>query len=529
LDLIVGNLRIPVEKDGIVEYVKAASQKLKILEKSIQFVKILSKSLDAGNKDQFFYVLSIVVTVPDSFAIKHNLPKYSNEIPPSRRTKDTSERPIIIGFGPAGMFAALELLEYGIKPLIFERGKRIEDRSVDIQRFIRERTLDPESNIQFGEGGAGSYSDGKLFARIKNSYYANKVLDTFIKFGAPEEIRYVSKPHLGTDLLCSIVRNIRHYILERGGEVHYGSKMTDILISRGKALGVVINGTTEYRSSIIYLALGHSARDTFEMLFNKGVVLEQKPISVGVRIEHPADLINLVRYGDAYKNYSAIGAATYSFTYTDRKKGRGVYVFCMCPGGEVINASSEYGMLVLNGMSYSHRSSLFSNSALIVTCHTDDYGSPHPLAGIEFQKDMERKAFGAGGGNWKVPAQNLVDFLSGRISGRLNDHSYKMGATAADLTNILPQFASNMLSGAFTAWKRDYPLFVSDQAILFGAETRTSSPIRIKRSENYESISVRNLYPIGEGSGYTGGITSSSADAIKAVEVSLSAFSDIDK
>jgi len=526
LNLIVDNLRIPVEKDGRDEYVKAASQKPNITEKSVQFSKILSKSLDAGNKDQFYYVLTIAVMVPDSFANNENLPEYADQIPPTRKSKSITERPIIIGFGPAGMFAALELIAYGIKPLIFERGKKIEERSFDVQRFIKERMLDPESNIQFGEGGAGSYSDGKLFARIKNSYYANRVLDTFIKFGAPEYIRYVSKPHLGTDVLCTIVRNIRNYILERGGEISYSSKMTDILIANGKALGVEINGTAEYRSSIIYLALGHSARDTFEMIFNKGIVLEQKPISVGVRIEHPADLINLVRYGNTYKNYAAIGAATYSFTYTDRKIRRGVYTFCMCPGGEVINASSEYGMLVLNGMSYSQRSSPFSNSALIVTCHMDDYGSPHPLAGIAFQKDIERKAFSAGGGNWKVPAQNLVDFLSGRISGSLNDHSYKMGATAADLTNILPQCASNTLSAAFTAWQREYPLFVSDQAILLGTETRTSSPVRIKRNENYESVLIKNLYPIGEGSGYTGGITSSAADAIKAVEVSLSAFND---
>ena len=528
MNFILSDLRIPVEKDGIDEYIKAASQKLNISEDDIQLIKILSKSLDTGTNDQFYYIISIVVNAPVSFDNSENLPVYSKEIRRESKSKKISERPIIIGFGPAGMFAALELIEYGVKPLIFERGKKIEERSLDVQRFIKERTLDPESNIQFGEGGAGSYSDGKLFARVKNSYYANRVLDTFIRFGAPEDIRYVSKPHLGTDVLCKIVRNIRNYILERGGEIYYGSRMTDILISNGKALGVVINGTIEYRSSVIYLALGNSARDTFGMLFNKGIVLEQKPISVGVRVEHPASIINRIRYGEKYRDCSAIGNATYSFTYTDRKIRRGVYTFCMCPGGEVINASSEHGMMVVNGMSYSHRSSPFSNSALVVTCHTDDYGSTHPLAGIEFQKDIERKAFVAGGGGWEVPAQNLVDFLSGRISGSINEHSYKMGAEAVNLNEILPQFASDALVGAFNAWKKDYPLFVSDQAILLGAETRTSSPVRIKRGENYESVTVKNLYPIGEGSGYTGGITSSAVDAIKAVEVSLSAFDDID-
>ncbi|MBI5074491.1 MAG: dehydrogenase [Nitrospirae bacterium] len=527
MDLIISNLRIAVEKDGTAEYVNAASQRLNIPADGMQFIRMLSKSLDTGDKDQFYYVVTLVVTVPAGFDNNTDIPVYTKPITAERRSKNMLERPIIIGFGPAGMFAALELIEYGIMPLIFERGKKIEERSLDVQRFNKERILNPESNIQFGEGGAGSYSDGKLFARIKNSYYADKVLDTFIKFGAPEEIRYVSKPHLGTDMLCKIVRNIRNFILERGGEIYYGAKMTDILISDGKAIGVIINGNAEYRSSVIYLALGNSARDTFGMLFNKGIALEQKPISVGVRIEHPAEIINLVRYGEKYKDCSALGNATYSFTYTDRKIKRGVYTFCMCPGGEVINASSEYGLMVLNGMSYSQRSSPFSNSALVVTCHTDDYGATHPLAGIEFQRDIERKAFEAGGGQWEVPAQNLVDFMGNRVSGILNNHSYKMGAVAADMRAILPQFASETLLAACNTWKKEYPLFVSDQAILLGAETRTSAPVTITRGGNYESVAIKNLYPIGEGSGYAGGITSSAVDAIKAVEASLSSFEDI--
>ena len=519
--LIVSKLRIPVEKDGVDEYVKAASQKLNISEDNIQFTKILSKSLDMSSKEQFYYEISIVVSTPDSFDNRENFPVYIEKIKAERISTNIRERPVIIGFGPAGMFAALELIDNGIKPLIFERGKKIEERSIDVQRFIKERALDPESNIQFGEGGAGSYSDGKLFSKIKNSQYANKVLDTFIKFGAPEEIGYVGKPHLGTDVLCRIVKNIRGYILERGGEIHYSSKMTDMLISDGKALGVVINGNMEYRSSIIYLALGHSARDTFEMIHKKGIAIEQKPIFVGVRVEHPAEIINLIRYGEKYKDFPGIGAANYSFTYTNRKTGRGVYTFCMCPGGEVINASSENGLLVVNGMSYSGRSSAFSNSALVVTCHTDDYRSTDPLAGIEFQKDIERKAFNAGGGRWEVPAQNLVDFLCGSISVDLNKNSYKMGAVSVNMNEIFPAFVNETLLTAFNKWKEDYPLFVSNHAILLGAETRTSCPVRIKRSEKYESVNIKNLYPIGEGSGYTGGITSSAADAIKAVECSL--------
>ena len=521
MDLILSNVRIPVEKDGMDEYLKAASHKLNISENNIELVRMLNKALDTSTAEQFYYEISIVVRTPDSFDNKENLPVYTKTIAADKKPKKSAQRPVIVGFGPAGMFAALELIDYGLKPLIFERGKKIEERAVDVQRFIKERVLDPESNIQFGEGGAGSYSDGKLFSRVSNSDYANRVLDIFIKFGAPEEIGYIRKPHLGTDMLCRIVGNIRSHILERGGEIHYSSKMTDMLIAGGKALGVVINGEKEYRSSRIYLAVGNSSRDTFEMLNKKGIALEQKPISVGVRVEHSVETINRLRYSDKYKSFPGIGAANYSFTYTNRKAGRGVYSFCMCPGGEIINASSENGLLVVNGMSYSSRSSAFSNSAIVVTCHTGDYSSAGPLAGMEFQKNIERKAFVAAGGNWKAPAQNLVDFLSGRVSADLNKNSYKMGAVAVNMNEILPAFAYEALVAAFTAWKKNYPLFVSHDAVVLGAETRTSCPVWIKRSENHESVTINNLYPIGEGSGYAGGITSSAIDAIKAVEISL--------
>ncbi len=518
LDLIIIQIRIPVENDGMAEYLRTASQELKIGEESIAVAAILSKSLDATSKEQFFYKLSIVVGTPKGFGNKQNFPVYTEQVPAERKTTRITERPLIVGFGPAGMFAALELIDRGFKPLIFERGKRIEERSVDVQRFIRERQIDPESNIQFGEGGAGSYSDGKLFSRRdNNSSSINQVLKTFIKFGAPAEIGYISKPHLGTDVLCKIVSNIRNYILERGGEMHFGAKMTDILITEGKALGIIINGKEEFLSSRIYIALGHSARDTLEMMHERGVALERKPISVGVRIEHPVETINLLRYGNKYKNFDGLGAATYSLNYTNRKNRRGVYTFCMCPGGEVINASSAQGMMVVNGMSYSGRSSAFSNAAMVVTCHTDDYASTSPLAGIEFQKKIERKAFAAGGGKWRVPAQNLMDFLGERGPAGLNANSFKMGAFSADMKEIMPGFVVTELLAAFAKWKEEVPLFVSDQAILLGAETRASSPVRIMRNENYESVNIRNLIPIGEGSGYTGGITSSAADAIRAV------------
>lgn len=458
-------------------------------------------------------------------AASHNnsFPVYIETTAKERVVHNNAEKPVVIGFGPAGMFAALELIEYGLRPIIFERGKKLEERHIDVQKFMNDKALDPESNIQFGEGGAGSYSDGKLFSRKINTEYINKVLDTFIKFGAPEEIGYVSKPHLGTDVLCRIVRNIRNYVLEQGGEIHYRSRMTDILLSDNAVVGVVINGEKEYSCSSLYLAVGHSARDTFEMLRSKGIILEQKPISVGVRVEHPVEIINLMRYGDKYKDFERIGAAAYSLNYTDRKIGRGVCTFCMCPGGEVMNASSEQGMLVVNGMSYSRRASAFSNAAIVVTCKTDDYRSADPLAGIDFQKDIERKAFHAGGGTWAVPAQNLPDYLSGKASGRLNENSCATGTVAADMKEIFPAFVNDALVAAFTTWKKTYPSFVSAHALLLGAETRTSAPLKITRSDKFESVNVRNLYPIGEGSGYTGGITSSAADAIKAVEAARSA------
>jgi uncharacterized protein len=520
LKLIINNLKIPIELDSPQEYLQAAANKMGIATDRLSIVTLLSKSPDLRDQNQFYYTISLVVCTDDSFANKQKFQIYTEPLQAdTRESIPRKERPIIVGFGPAGMFAALELLDHGFKPLIFERGKKIKERSIDVQRFIRERKINPESNIQFGEGGAGSYSDGKLFSRRNNNTsYVNRVLKTFVKFGAPAEIEYISKPHLGTDVLCKIVRNIRLYILKRGGEIHYSSKMTDILISDGKASGVIINGEKEFLSSAIFIALGHSARDTLNMLHETGVALEQRQISVGVRIEHPARTIDLMRYGPKYMNFPALGAATYSLNHTNRKIRRGVYTFCMCPGGEVVNASSEEGLLVINGMSYSQRSSPFSNAALVVSCHPSDYQSDHPLAGIAFQKDIERKTFESGGGSWKVPAQNLMHFLGEKIAAPLNETSYKMGVVPADMNELFPDFVTRELVVAFNKWKEEVPLFISDQAILLGSETRTSSPVRITRTEDFESVTLKNLYPLGEGSGYTGGITSSAADAIRAIE-----------
>jgi uncharacterized FAD-dependent dehydrogenase len=519
LKLIINNIQIPIEKDGMAEYKRVTADKTGLLAEDFSVTKILSKALDLRNQEQFYFKLSLVISTSDSYPNRKKFNLYKKTVVLEKKTAEIKDRPIIVGFGPAGMFAALELIDRGLKPLIFERGKKIEDRSVDVENFIKERKLNPESNIQFGEGGAGSYSDGKLFSRRNNnSSIVNRVLGTFVKFGAPQEIEYISKPHLGTDVLCEIVRNIRLYVLERGGEIFYSARMTDLLIEQGRAKGIVINGEKEVLSSAIFIALGHSARDTVAMMHKRGVAMEQKQLSVGVRIEHPVQTINRMRYGQKYDGFPGLGAATYSLNHTNRKIRRGVYTFCMCPGGEVVNASSSEGELVLNGMSYSDRGSPFSNGALVVSCHGSDYASDSPLAGFEFQKKIEQKAFLAGGADWSVPAQNLMDFLGeARFSG-INENSYKMGAVSADMRDLFPEFVITELLVAFQKWREKVPLFVSHQAILLGAETRTTSPVRISRNEQFESVNVKNLYPIGEGAGYTGGITSSAADAIKAVE-----------
>jgi uncharacterized FAD-dependent dehydrogenase len=297
--------------------------------------------------------------------------------------------------------------------------------------------------------------------------------------------------------------------------------MTDLLLCEEKARGVAINGRQEYASSHIYLAVGHSARDTFELLRKRGAALERRPIAVGVRIEHPAATVNLIRYGEKYKDNAGLGAAAYSFNHTDRRSGRGAYTFCMCPGGEIVNASSAQGLLVLNGMSRAARSGVLSNGALVVTCRTQDYGGEGPLAGFEFQEEIERRAFRAGGGDWTVPAQNLEDFLNAKISGALNINSCRSGTAPADLREILPGFVTAELLKAFGEFKKGYPRFVSGEAVLLAPETRTSCPVKVLRDDNCQSANIENLYPIGEGAGYAGGITSSAIDAIIAVDCSL--------
>ncbi|MFC1568103.1 NAD(P)/FAD-dependent oxidoreductase [Candidatus Margulisiibacteriota bacterium] len=509
--ILLHNIKIRLEDDGPAAYKKLAANKLRLDISDVSQVTVFKKSLDARDKRQFFYNLSLAAKVPSKYRRNKMFPRLE-EAPPKKGPKNNlPDRPVIVGFGPAGMFAALTFLAYGIKPVIFERGKKVDERMKDIRGFEQGGELNPESNAQFGEGGAGTYSDGKLTTRIKATGFVASVLGTFVEYGAPAEITYLNKPHLGTDQLCAIVKNIREYIVRSGGEVNFQSKVTDLIVEGAVLKGVVVNGQ-KHLSSTVVLAIGHSARDTFKLLMDKGVGLEQKPFAVGVRIEHPAELIDLMQYGEKYKDHPKLGPAEYALV------AGGAYSFCMCPGGEMINAASENGKLVLNGMSNSQRNGQFSNAGIVTAVSTEDLGSSDPLAGVEFQRAMEAKAFVKG---WQAPAQNLLDFLKTTKSSAIIPNSYKLGTVPADLNTLLPEFVSSKLVAAFKQWAGRFPLFVSDKAVLLAPETRTSSPVRILRQPDRRSVSLANLYPVGEGSGYAGGITSSAVDAIKTVEAIL--------
>lgn len=517
MNFIVNKIQVPIEEDGLGTYIRALSHKMGISMDRLEIIKILSKDLDLKDQTQFYYRMSFAVQVEGNYRNRIGFSIFEeSEKEPLPQIQ--GERPVIVGFGPAGMFAALEFVDRGLKPIIFDRGKKIEERHIDVQNFIRKGQLDENSNIQFGEGGAGSYSDGKLFSRRNNNTgYVNRVLETFVRFGADPEIVYISKPHLGTDVLCTIVRNIRNYIIERGAQIHYSTIVDDIIVENGCAKAVQTQDGTCYTADSIFIATGHSARDTYEMLYKRGVSLEQRPISIGLRIEHPVEEINFFRYGQKYVNSPHLEAAAYSVNYTNRDIKRGVYTFCMCPGGEVVNASSEKGHLVVNGMSYSGRDSQYSNGALVVTCHPSDYYDDHPLAGITLQRKIEKATYVASKGTWKAPAQRLTDFITNKTSEELPENSFKQGLYPANMRDIFPNFIIEQLESAFAEWQVTFPHFLTENAVLMAAETRTSSPVRILRNAQYESISVKNLFPIGEGSGHTGGITSSAADGIKAV------------
>jgi uncharacterized FAD-dependent dehydrogenase len=434
--------------------------------------------------------------------------------------KDLTSRPIVVGMGPAGLFAGLLLAQMGFRPLILERGKEVRERTKDTFGLWRQGVLNPESNVQFGEGGAGTFSDGKLYSQIKDPrYLGRKVLDEFVKAGAPEEILYVSHPHIGTFRLVGMVEKMRETIQSLGGEIRFESRMDDITITDGQVTGVVLASGERIATHHLVLAVGHSARDTFEMIHRRGIYIEAKPFSIGLRIEHPQSLIDRARYGKNAGN-PLLGAADYKLVH-HAGNGRSVYSFCMCPGGTVVAAASEPGRVVTNGMSQYSRNERNANSGIVVGITPEQDYPGDPLAGMELQRRLESRAFELGGGNYQAPGQLVGDFLAGRPSARFGavQPSYTPGVHLTDLSGALPDYAIAAIREALPAFAKQIKGYDLADAVLTGVETRTSSPIRIKRNkDDLQSINTRGLYPAGEGAGYAGGILSAAVDGIEVAE-----------
>ncbi|MAY41209.1 MULTISPECIES: NAD(P)/FAD-dependent oxidoreductase [unclassified Neptuniibacter] len=431
---------------------------------------------------------------------------------------DLQERPIVIGFGPCGLLTGLVLAQMGYKPIILDRGKEVRERTKDTFGFWRKKILNTESNVQFGEGGAGTFSDGKLYSQVKDpKHYGRKVLTEFVEAGAPDEIMYVSKPHIGTFRLVSMVEKMRAKIIELGGEIRFSARVDDIEIDEGQITAVKLSNGEVIKSKHVALAIGHSARDTFQMLFDKNVYIEAKPFSVGFRIEHQQSTIDKARFGPN-AGHPILGAADYKLVH-HCKNGRSVYSFCMCPGGTVVAATSEEKRVVTNGMSQYSRAERNANSAVVVGIDPSDYPG-NPLAGIDFQRELESKAYLLGGENYDAPAQKVGDFLKGTTSEEIGsvEPSFKPGIKLTDLSKALPDFCVEAIREAIPAFNRKIKGFALDDALLTGVETRTSAPICIKRGKDFQSINTQGLYPAGEGAGYAGGIMSAAIDGIKVAE-----------
>jgi uncharacterized FAD-dependent dehydrogenase len=527
MSLLISNILLSLDEEE-ADLPQKIAKVIGVSSEKIQSIKMIRKSLDARHKNRLRFVYSLEISLPTqeekeilskSFSPLH-IQKITTQpsSPPWRMPSKPKHRPVIVGTGPAALFAALKLTETGWPPLLLERGKEVPQRVKDVENFWRSGVLDPESNVQFGEGGAGTFSDGKLFTRLNDPRVAN-ILNIFFRFGAPAEILYLQKPHIGTDRLRRVILAMRQYLQEQGAEFNFRAKVTALKIFQGNLQGVVMNDQKELDSPLLLLAPGNSARDTYRMLGHAGVAMETKPFAIGLRVEHPQKLIDRIQYGSS-AGHPRLPPAEYQLTFRS-SKGRAVYSFCMCPGGVVIAASSELRGLVTNGMSHFHRNSPWANSALVVQVGKEDFGVPGPLAGMEFQRHWEEKAFQLGGGNYHAPAQKLSDFIEGREPSSLRKASFQPGITAARLEKCLPDFAAESLREALPYFNRKMPGFSSAEAMLLGIETRTSAPLRILRGEDGQSRNVRGLYPIGEGSGYAGGIVSSALDGMKVAEMIL--------
>ena len=500
---------------------------LGIPEADLLGYRIRRRGYDARKSGEIVFVYTLDVEVRDEAALlkrfhhSHHIThtpdetcRYPVQAPDNQKT-----RPVVIGTGPCGIFAGLSLARMGFKPIILERGKIVRERTQDVWSFWRERRLNPESNVQFGEGGAGTFSDGKLHTGIKDrGHHIRRILQDFVDCGAPEEINYISKPHIGTLRLVKVVENLREKIIELGGEIRFDSHVTDIVIENGSVHGVTLASGESIATDHVILAVGHSARDTFEMLHRRGVHIEPKPFSIGFRIEHPQHMIDVCRLGKHAGN-PALGAADYKLVH-HCKNGRDVYSFCMCPGGQVVAATSEAGRVVTNGMSHYSRNERNANAGIVVGILPADFGNNHPLAGIALQRELEEKAFQLGGANYNAPAQLVGDFLAGRPSTKPGSviPSYTPGVTWTDLSNALPDYAIAAIREAIPAFDKTLKDFAMNDAVLTGVETRTSSPIRITRNENFESVNTKGLYPAGEGAGFAGGIISAAVDGMKVAE-----------
>lgn len=492
---------------------------LQINETDLLDYEILRQSLDARNKGQIFYVYDIGVSIKNETNIlksNHNelIGIYEKPVHHAPIAKDKNLVPYIIGAGPAGLFAALTFIEAGLKPIIIERGEDIDSRVQTVNKFWESGILNTNSNVQFGEGGAGTFSDGKLNTLVKDpDHLGSKVMETFVKFGAPKEILYSYKPHIGTDVLRSVIKNIREYIISNGGVFKYNTCLTDIKIDDNTIKEIEVNHDMYFPCQCLILAIGHSARDTFEMLNKHNLEMLPKPFAVGFRIEHLQDTINESQYGNKYKDY--LGAASYKLTYQS-SNGHGVYSFCMCPGGYVVNASSEDGMLATNGMSNYKRDSKNANSAIIVTVNKDIYGESL-FAGMNFQKLLEEKAYTLGNG--KIPVQLLGDYLQDTISTEFKSIKPEMKGkyVFANLNELLPNELNIALKESIPKFGEKIRGFDNNEAVLSGIESRTSSPIKFVRGDDY-CANIKGIYPSGEGSGYAGGITTSAIDGIKVAE-----------
>ena len=514
----VTQIKIEVEKDSPSFLLETIAKKLKIKKEDILSYKIQKKSLDARKKPNLYFYYEVDIELKEKIKILKSktvfkAPKEEYKFTP-QGIKKLNHRPIIVGAGPAGLFCAYLLSEYGYNPLIIERGEKIEERVKTVEDFWKNNNLKLNSNVQFGEGGAGTFSDGKLNTMVKDKRFVQKkIFEIFIENGAPEEIMYDYKPHIGTDVLRELIKNMRNKIIEMGGKFRFNTCLTNIIYENNQIKAIEINNEEKVETDVLVLALGHSARDTFEMLYDKKIKMEAKPFAVGVRIEHLQEQINEAQLGK--KDIPNIGAANYKLTYK-ATNGRGVYTFCMCPGGYVINASSEENKLAINGMSNYKRDTKNANSAVIVTISPDDFGT-HPLDGINYQRILEEKTYKIGSG--KIPVQLYKDFKEKRVSTKYGEvQSITKGqSTFADLNTIFEPEICTSLQEAIEHFGTKIKCFNNDDAILSAVESRTSSPVRITRNEQLES-NISGIYPCGEGAGYAGGITSAAIDGVKVFE-----------